>query len=151
MASSSDINDVTEKVKEFAELSKVIKVTQEKLKILNKKKKELYKEVIPKLKTNNITKCNLSFGTLKLVKTKRKIIPNRVSMQDKYITFFNTVAFDKIFVNSTPEEKSEILYKFIYIDNIEYKEESNITMTYNKEFKEQFKNLEDNEDNEEDE
>ena len=37
MASSSDINDVTEKVKEFAELSKVIKVTQEKLKILNKK------------------------------------------------------------------------------------------------------------------
>ena len=72
-------------------------------------------------------------------------------MQDKYVTFFNTVAFDKIFVNSTPEEKSEILYKFIYVDNIEYKEESNITMTYNKEFKEQFKNLEDNEDNEEDE
>ena len=86
-----EINDVTEKVKEYAEISKVIKITQEKLKILNKKKKELYKVVIPKLKSNNVTKCNLPFGTLKGIKTKRKITPNKVNMKDRYIAFFNTI------------------------------------------------------------
>ena len=60
MSSETELTDVTEKVKEFAELSKAIKITQEKLKILNKKKKELYKEVVPKLKTSNISKCNFS-------------------------------------------------------------------------------------------
>ena len=52
---SEELSDVTEKVKEYAEISKTIKITQEKLKVLNNKKKILYKEVIPKLKQNNIT------------------------------------------------------------------------------------------------
>jgi hypothetical protein len=133
-----NLNEVTEKVKEYAEISKTIKVTQEKLKVLNKKKKELYKEVIPKLKTTNITKCNLPYGTLKVVKTKRKIMPSKLTMKDKYISFFNTT-FDQEFINASPEEKANILYNYIYVDNIEFKEESNITMTYSKEFREQFK------------
>ena len=135
-----NLNDVTEKVKEYAELSKTIKITQEKLKVLNHKKKELYKEVAPKLKTTNITKCNLPFGTLKVVKVKRKIMPGKLTMKDKYISFFNT-SFDEEFIHATPERKSELLYKYIYVDNIEFKEESNITMTYSKEFKDQFKEL----------
>ena len=135
-----NLNDVTEKVKEYAEISKTIKITQEKLKILNKKKKELYKEVIPKLKTTNITKCNLPFGTLKVVKTKRKIMPSKVTMKDKYISFFNTL-FSPEFINSTSEEKAQMMYNYIYVDNIEFKEESNITMTYSKDFREQFKQL----------
>jgi hypothetical protein len=133
-----NLNEVTEKVKEYAEISKTIKVTQEKLKVLNKKKKELYKEVVPRLKTTNITKCNLPYGTLKVVKTKRKIMPSKLTMKDKYISFFNTT-FDQEFINASPEEKANILYKYIYVDNIEFKEESNITMTYSKEFREQFK------------
>jgi len=133
-----NLNEVTEKVKEYAEISKTIKVTQEKLKVLNKKKKELYKEVVPRLKTTNITKCNLPYGTLKVVKTKRKIMPSKLTMKDKYISFFNTM-FDEEFINASPEEKANILYKYIYVDNIEFKEESNITMTYSKEFREQFK------------
>jgi hypothetical protein len=136
-----EISDVTEKVKEYAEISKTIRVTQEKLKLLNKKKKELYKVVVPKLKTNNIQKCNLPYGTLKVVKTKRKVTPNRVSMKDKYISFFNTRALEQDFINGTAEEKSEMLFKYIYIDNIEFKEESTISMTYTKEFREQFKNF----------
>ena len=139
--SEADFNEVTEKVKEYAELSKTIKITQEKLKILNKKKKELYKDVVPTLKTNNVTKCNLSFGTLKVIKTKRKITPNKVSMKDKYVSFFNTRATEKEFIQGTPETKSDVLYKYIYIDNIEFKEESSLSMTYNKEFKDQFKQL----------
>jgi hypothetical protein len=133
-----NLNEVTEKVKEYAEISKTIKITQQKLKILNKKKKELYKEVVPKLKTTNITKCNLPYGTLKVVKTKRKIMPSKLTMKDKYISFFNTT-FDQDFINFSPEEKANILYNYIYVDNIEFKEESNITMTYSKEFREQFK------------
>ena len=133
-----NLSDVTEKVKEYAELAKTIKLTQEKLKVLNKKKKELYKEVIPKLKTTNITKCNLPFGTLKVVKTKRKITPSKVTMKDKYNSFFNT-SFDEEFIRMSPEEKSEVLFKYIYIDNIEFKEENNITMSYNKVFRDQFK------------
>jgi hypothetical protein len=133
-----NLNDVTEKVKEYAELSKTIKLTQEKLKVLNKKKKELYKEVVPKLKTVNITKCNLPFGTLKVVKTKRKITPSKVTMKDKYISFFNT-SFDETFIHASAEEKAGLLFNYIYVDNIEIKEESNITMSYNKDFRDQFK------------
>jgi len=135
-----NLNEVTEKVKEYAEVSKIIKITQEKLKVLNKKKKELYKEVAPKLKTTNITKCNLPFGVLKVVKTKRKIMPSKLTMKEKYIAFFNT-SFDEHFINASPEEKAEMLYRYIYIDNIEFKEESNITMTYSKDFRDTFKQL----------
>jgi hypothetical protein len=138
--SEQNINEVTEKVKEYAEISKVIKITQEKLKVLNKKKKELYKEVVPKLKTTNITKCNLPFGTLKVVKTKRKIMPSKVTMKDKYIGFFNTEV-DEVFYAMSPEEKAEALYNYIYVDNIEYKEENNITMSYTKDFRNTFKQL----------
>jgi hypothetical protein len=141
MSSEENLNDVTEKVKEYAELSKTIKITQEKLKILNKKKKELYKEVVPKLKTSNVTKCNLPFGTLKVIKTKRKITPNKVSMKDKYISFFNTRAYDQDFITGSAEIKSTVLYNYIYEDNVEFKEEQSISMTYNKDFKEQFKQL----------
>ena len=136
-----EINDVTEKVKEYAEISKIIKITQEKLKILNKKKKELYKVVVPKLKINNVTKCNLPYGTLKVVKTKRKVTPNKVSMKDKYILFFNTKALQHDYTNGTAEEKAQMLFNYIYVDNIEYKEESTISMTYSKEFRDQFKQL----------
>ena len=136
-----EINDVTEKVKEYAEISKIIKITQEKLKLLNKKKKELYKVVVPKLRTNNVTKCNLPYGTLKVVKSKRKVTPNKVSMKDKQISFFNTKALEPEYMNGTAEEKAQILFNYIYVDNIEYKEESTISMTYSKEFREQFKQL----------
>ena len=133
-----DLSEVTEKVKEYAEISKTIKLTQEKLKILNQKKKELYKEVVPRLKTTNITKCNLPFGTLKVVKTRRKIMPTRLTMKEKYLAFFNTL-FDQEFIDMSHEAKANSLFKYIYIDNIEYKEENNITMSYSKEFREQFK------------
>jgi hypothetical protein len=132
--------EVTEKVKEYAEVQKNIKIIQEKLKVLNKKKKELYKEVAPKLKTTNITKCNLPFGTLKVVKTKRKVMPSKVTMKDKYISFFNS-SFDEHFIGLSAEEKADMMYRYIYIDNIEYKEESNITMTYSKDFRDSFKQL----------
>jgi hypothetical protein len=141
MSSTDEINDVTEKVKEYAEISKTIKITQEKLKLLNKKKKELYKVVVPKLRINNVTKCNLPFGTLKLIKSKRKIVPNKVSMKERYISFYNTRALEQDFIQGTPEEKSNILFNYIYVDNIETKEESTISMTYSKEFRDQFKQL----------
>ena len=140
-SAEEEINDVSEKVKEFAEISKTIKITQEKLKVLNKKKKELYKIVLPKLKLNNVTKCNLPFGTLKFVKSKRKVTPNKVSMKDRYISFFNTRYLDQDFIEGTPEQKSDILFNYIYIDNVEFKEESTISMTYSKEFRDQFKQL----------
>jgi hypothetical protein len=135
-----DIDDITEKVKEYAEISKTIKLTQEKLKVLNKKKKELQKEVVPKLKQINVTKCNLSYGTLNLNKTKRKIVPTKVTLKTKYNYFFNTYNNNDFFKMS-PQDKAELLYKFIYIDNIEYREEHVISMTYSKEFKEQCKEL----------
>ena len=89
MDQSEDLNNITEKVKEYAEISKTIKLTQEKLKVLNKKKKELQKEVVPKLKTSNVTKCNLPYGTLNVTKTKRKILPTKTTIKDKYLIFFN--------------------------------------------------------------
>ena len=137
---SREIDDITEKVKEYAELSKTIKITQEKLKILNKKKKDLQKEVVPKLKINNVTKCNLPYGTLNMNKTKRKILPNKTTVKTKYTYFFNTYN-NSDFHKMSPQDKAELLHKFIYIDNIEYKEEHVISMTYSKEFKDQFKQI----------
>ena len=136
-----NLNDVTEKVKEYAELSKMIKLTQEKLKLLNSEKNKLYKEVIPKLKTSNITKCNLSFGTLKVTNSKRKIAPTKSNIKDKYVSFFNTRAKEHDFTSANPDEKAEIIHKYIYVDNIEVKEVSTLSMTYSKEFKDQFKQL----------
>ena len=134
-----EINDVTEKVKEYAELSKVIKVTQEKLKILNRKKKELYKEVLPKLETTNITKCNLSFGTLKVVQSTRKVIPTKLTIKDKYLSFFNDRFLDNDFIVATPQEKVHILYNYIYVDNVEFKKQTSMTLTYSKEFRNSLK------------
>ena len=137
----TELTDISEKVKEFAEVSKIIKITQEKLKILNKKKQILYKEVMPKLKSSNVTKCNLPFGTLKVTKTKRKIAPTKVTLNDKYISFFNSRALEQDYSIGTPSDKAVIIYNYIYVENIEFKEEQSITMTYSKEFKEQFKQL----------
>ena len=139
--SESELEDITEKVKEYAEVSKAIKIAQEKLKVLNKLKQKLHKEVIPKLKNSNVTKCNLPFGRLKVTKTKRKIAPTKTSLKDKFISFFNTRSTEQDFCMGTPDAKSDIVYNFIYVDNIEFKEEQSITMTYTKEFKEQFKQL----------
>jgi hypothetical protein len=136
-----DVGEVSEKVKEYAELSKTIKIMQEKLKFLNKQKKELYKEVTPMLKTTNITKCNLAFGTLKVNKSKRKIMPTKTTMKDKYSSFFSTIHGDKSFYDLDPIKQAERMYTYIYVDNVEFKELHSITMTYNKEFREQFKQL----------
>ena len=96
---------------------------------------------MPKLKSSNVTKCNLPFGTLKVSKTKRKITPTKVTLKEKYISFFNTRAIEQDYSTGTPDEKATIVYNYIYVDNIEFKEEHSITMTYSKEFKEQFKQL----------
>jgi hypothetical protein len=134
-----DLEQLTEQVKEYAELSKTIKITQEKLKILNKKKAELHKEVVPKLKNSNITKCNLPYGTLKVTKVSRKILPTKTNIKDKYILFFNTRAREQDYIEASPEQKAQILFNFIYVENLEIKEQQNISMTYNKDFKNQFK------------
>ena len=60
-------------------------------------------------------------------------------MKDKFISFYNTRALEQDFVTGSPEIKSTILYNYIYVDNVEFKEEQSISMTYNKEFKDQFK------------
>jgi hypothetical protein len=137
----NEITEVSEKVKEYAEISKIIKMTQEKLKVLNKKKKELYKEVLPKLETTNITKCNLAFGTIKVVQSKRKIMPTKVTIKEKYLSFFNNRFLDEDFILATPEQKAQILYDYIYVDNIEFKKQTSMTLTYSKEFRNSLKNL----------
>lgn len=141
MASEQEISNVTNKVKEYAELSKTIKVTQEKVKILNLKKKELYKELIPKLKSTNIEKCNLAFGTLKVIESNRKVQPNKSNIKDRYIDFFNSRCLEQDYVTGSPEQKAGILFNFIYVDSVEYKKEQSISMTYSKEFKDQLKEL----------
>jgi hypothetical protein len=62
-------------------------------------------------------------------------------MKDRYASFFASRAKEQDFVNASAEEKSEILFNFVYVDNVEMKEESVISMTYTKEFRDQFKQL----------
>jgi hypothetical protein len=135
------INDIKDKVKEYAELSKSIKVTQQKVKLLNTRKKELYQELIPKLKNTNIQKCNLNFGTLKVVESKRKVVPNRTNIKEHYINFFNSRVLEQDYVTGSPEQKATILFDFIYKDSVEYKNEKSINILYSKEFKDQLKEL----------
>jgi hypothetical protein len=133
--------ELKDRIKEYAELSKTIKITQEKIKVLNKRKKQLYTELLPKLKSNNVEKCNLSFGTLKIVETNRKVLPNKATMKERYTDFFNSRCLEQDYITGTPQQKAEILFAFIYTDSVEYKKESNLNMVYSKEFKDQLKEL----------
>ncbi len=137
----NDINDINDKVKEYGEISKTIKITQTKLKVLNKRKKQLQTEVAPKLKEYNVQKCNLAFGTLKVIERKHKIAPTKKTMKEKYEYFFNERALEDDFQNGTPEQQAEILYNFIYVDSIEYSNSCSISMNYNKEFKAQLNSI----------
>ena len=60
-------------------------------------------------------------------------------MKDKYISFFNTRALEQDYLTGSPEQKAEMLFKYIYTDCVEYREDQSISMTYNKDFKEQMK------------
>jgi hypothetical protein len=133
--------ELKDKVKEYAELSKTIKITQEKVKILNKHKKQLQLEILPKLVNNKIEKCNLSFGTLKVVESNRKILPNKSNIKDRYTDFFNSRCLEQDYITGNAEQKAEILFKFIYTDSVEYKKENNLSMVYSKDFKDQLKEL----------
>ncbi len=133
--------ELKDKIKEYAELSKTIKITQEKMKILNKHKKELQNELLPRLVNNKIEKCNLSFGTLKITETNRKIAPTKATLKDRYIDFFNSRCMEQDYITGTAQQKAEILFKFIYTDSVEYKKENNISMVYSKDFKDQLKEL----------
>ena len=75
------------------------------------------------------------------LKSTRKVVPTKTTIKEKYVIFFNTVANDQNFVVAKPEEKANIMHKFIYIDCAESRENVVISMCYNKEFKENIKNL----------
>jgi hypothetical protein len=139
--SEKDISEASEKVKEYAEITKAIKITQEKLKVLTKRKSELHKEVIPKLKTCNISKCNLPFGTLKLITSNRKLPPTKKNIQEKYEYFFKTRAKESDFTNGNNIQKAAIMYNYIYNECAEKIQTNSLSIVYNKEFKEEMKNL----------
>ena len=79
-----ELQEINDKVKEYGELSKTIKLTQVKLKVLNKRKKDLQVEVMPKLREFNVKKCNLAFGTLKVIERKTKVAPTKASMKERF-------------------------------------------------------------------
>jgi hypothetical protein len=63
-----------------------------------------------------------------------------VTIKGKYSYFFNDYN-NSDFFKMHPDQKAELLYKYIYIDNIEYREDHTISMCYSKEFKEQCKQI----------
>jgi hypothetical protein len=136
----SEVLDLTkEKIKEYAELCKTIRTAQEKLKILNKHKNDLYKEVFQLIKQSKVQKCNLSFGTLNYRKTTRKVMPSKKTMEGRFEIFFNTLASESEFACASPAEQAKILFKYIYVDSVETKKSDSVSITFSKEFRDQFK------------
>ena len=136
-----NFEDVKEKIKELGDVNKQLKVTAMKTKLLNKRKKELNKFILPCLRKKEISKCNLPSGTLQVKATKRKVPPKKASLKEKFESFFMSRALDRDFIEAGGKEKAMIMYNYIYVENVEYVEGHNLTFSLDKVIKKQLESL----------
>lgn len=140
-ADVENFEDVKEKIKELGDVNKQLKITATKTKLLNKRKKELNKFILPSLRKKEIKKCNLPSGTLQVKATKRKVPPKKATVKERYEAFFRERALDKDFVEGGAKEKAEIFYKYIYEETVEYIEGHNLTFTLDRQIQKQLNEL----------
>ena len=136
-----NFEEVKEKIKELGDVNKQLKITAVKTKLLNKRKKELNKFILPCLRKKEIAKCNLPSGTLQIKATKRKVAPKKDTLNDKFESFFMERALEKDFVGGSAKEKARIMYNWIYVEQVEYVEGHNLTFSLDKQIKKQLDSL----------
>ena len=98
-----------------------IKPLQTKLKVLKSSKKELQSTICEFMATNEIAECQLSNGAL-LYKESKNVIPlSKENIKQNIIKFFTENINNSEFNKQTPEEKGNIIFKYVY-ENREYRE-----------------------------
>jgi hypothetical protein len=136
-----NFEEVKERIKELGDVNKQLKITATKTKLLNNRKKELNKFILPCLRKKEIKKCNLPSGTLQIKATKRKIPPKKATIKERYEAFFRERALDRDFKEGNAKEKAEIFYKYIYEETVEYVEGHNLTFTLDRQIQKQLNEL----------
>ena len=105
---------------EIKEINDKMKPLKDRLKELKDSKKNLENTICSFMETNEIGECKLQEGAL-LFKESKNIIPlKKEDIKNNILKFFSEHNNDE-FKKYSPEEKSEILFKFVY-ENREYKE-----------------------------
>ena len=105
---------------EIKEINDKMKPLKDRLKELKDSKKNLENTICSFMETNEIGECKLQEGAL-LFKESKNVVPLKKEDIKTNILKFFTEHDDDGFKKYSPEEKSEILFKFVY-ENREYKE-----------------------------
>ena len=105
---------------EIRTINEKMKPLQTRLKELKQTKKTLENTICSFMETNEIAECKLSEGAL-LFKESKNVVPlSKETVRQNIMKFFQNYYNDE-FKKSSPEEKAESLFKFVY-ENREYKE-----------------------------
>lgn len=108
---------------EIRNINEQLKPLQSRLKDLKLSKKTLENTICSYMQTNEIAECKLAEGAL-LFKESKNVIPlSKEMVKNNIIKFFKESANNEDFKKANPEDKADILYKFIY-ENREYKQNS---------------------------
>lgn len=101
-------------------LQEKLKPYQNRLKELKTTKKELENTICSFMESNEIGECKLQEGALLFKETKNVVPLIKENIKNNIVKFFNECDDDE-FKKAKPDEKANILFKFIY-ENREYKE-----------------------------
>lgn len=110
---------------EISKINKTIKPYQEKLKQLKQSKKELEGKICTFMLTNEIDQCKMEEGAL-VYEGKKAVVPlSKNAIKENILKFFKNESRKDSFKNGNDEEKSELLFNFIYdSENREYNDKS---------------------------
>lgn len=110
---------------EIRELNEKMKPLSLRLKELKNTKKTLESTICNFMDTNEIGECKLSEGALLFKETKNVIPLSKEAIRQNIVKFFTENFSSDEFKKSSPEEKAEILFKFVY-ENREYKQNKSL-------------------------
>jgi len=101
---------------EIAEIKKLMKPLQDKIKILNNQKKELEKDICETMEANDLNEANVEgVGTIEYKPTKSTVPITQKTIKEKFILFFESGPGSEIPFNSKDyKDKGEDVYNYIY-------------------------------------
>ena len=103
-----------------------IKPYNDKLKELKQQKKDLESQICNFMTSNDIDKCKLEDSSL-IHQERKALVPlKQKDIKDSFTNFFEK-HLDESFLKAKSDEKSELLFNFIYKENREYTEKNLLT------------------------
>ena len=110
---------------EISKINKTIKPYKEKLKALKLSRKKLESKICTFMLSNEIDQCQMEEGAL-VYQGKKAVVPiSKSAIRENILKFFKNESKKDSFKNGTEEEKTELIFNFIYdSENREYNDKS---------------------------